>query len=344
MPGDDEPHGGDSGLPPGDQSGEPTSSEELIRRAREGVDSTAGNDAGVTGARRAPRGEPAPTADRPGPPPDPFGRPAPPGSPPLEAPPSPAGTDRRNSVMGLLIAAVVVAVLTVGVVSIFRAGRGEEPPPNAAVEATREALEDVGVRESSIDCVIESLQSEDAFSTLDGVNSKALGDLGAGGVGMPPEIVPFMAAFVETLPDCLSATELQAFATAPATEGPRTLGDNAELDGLWRSCEAGDYEACDLLFIVSPVGSDYEAFGGGCGDREAEVSLPCIVVLGVGPDLVGWEQRCGEGDFGACDLLFSLSAVGSDEERFGATCGNRNEASDVLPLPCTMRYGLGTRP
>ncbi len=343
MPGEDEPDRSDSGLSPGDPTDEPTSSEELIRRAREGLGPMTDDHPVAPATGRPSRGESGGTGDRFGGAPDPFGATAPASFPQPGSPPGPAGTGRRNSVIGLLIAAAVIAVLTVGVVSIFRAG-DEEPPANAAVEATREALEDAGVRESSIDCVIERLQSEDAFSTLDGVNSKALGDIGAGGVGMPPEIVPFMAAFVGTLPDCLSATELQAFATAPATEGPRTLGDSSELDGLWRSCEAGDFEACDLLFIVSPVGSDYEAFGGGCGDRDADVTLPCVVVLGSGPDLAGWEQRCDAGDFGACDLLFSLSAVGSDEERFGATCGNRNEASEVLPLPCTMRYGLGTRP
>jgi hypothetical protein len=47
-------------------------------------------------------------------------------------------------------------------------------------------------------------------------------------------------------------------------------GDVAELDGLWDACASGRgawAAACDLMFRVSPAGSDYEAFGDSCGDR-----------------------------------------------------------------------------
>ncbi len=56
-------------------------------------------------------------------------------------------------------------------------------------------------------------------------------------------------------------------ASPDAVAGPFTFGDDASLDGLWQECEAGDGVACDRLFEVSPVGSDYERFGLTCGDR-----------------------------------------------------------------------------
>jgi hypothetical protein len=51
------------------------------------------------------------------------------------------------------------------------------------------------------------------------------------------------------------------------TDAPWTFGDDPELDLLWVDCEAGIGSACDLLFERSPVGSEYEDFGVGCGNR-----------------------------------------------------------------------------
>ncbi len=51
------------------------------------------------------------------------------------------------------------------------------------------------------------------------------------------------------------------------TDVPWTLGDDAELDGLWVRCEQGEGRACDELFEGSTVGSGYEDFGVSCGNR-----------------------------------------------------------------------------
>lgn len=53
-------------------------------------------------------------------------------------------------------------------------------------------------------------------------------------------------------------------------DGPRTFGDDPELDELWAACEAGDGPSCDALFDAAPLGSDYETFGATCGGRGAE--------------------------------------------------------------------------
>ena len=45
---------------------------------------------------------------------------------------------------------------------------------------------------------------------------------------------------------------------------PADLGDDAELDELTESCFAGDVVACDLLFLQSPIDSEYEEYGDTC--------------------------------------------------------------------------------
>jgi len=53
---------------------------------------------------------------------------------------------------------------------------------------------------------------------------------------------------------------------------PFTLGDDDELDALWAACESGAGAACDELFDLAPLGSDYERFAVSCGGRGAEES------------------------------------------------------------------------
>ncbi|MET1002920.1 MAG: hypothetical protein ABWZ15_14005, partial [Acidimicrobiia bacterium] len=58
-----------------------------------------------------------------------------------------------------------------------------------------------------------------------------------------------------------------------------SLGDDLYLDGLWRSCEAGDADACDQLYYESPSGSGYEDFGATCGNRTEGDQESCVDVL-----------------------------------------------------------------
>lgn len=51
---------------------------------------------------------------------------------------------------------------------------------------------------------------------------------------------------------------------------PDGLGDDPVLDALAQDCFDGDLEACDDLFIESPIDSDYETYGNTCGDRVPE--------------------------------------------------------------------------
>ena len=60
------------------------------------------------------------------------------------------------------------------------------------------------------------------------------------------------------------------FGTCADGSEPMNYGDDAELDALYDACTGGDLEACDDLYLFSPIGSDYEAYGNTCGGRSAE--------------------------------------------------------------------------
>ncbi|MFP4234389.1 MAG: trypsin-like peptidase domain-containing protein [Nitriliruptoraceae bacterium] len=120
----------------------------------------------------------------------------------------------------------------------------------------------------------------------------------------------------------------------PGVDG---YGTDPGLDALWDACEAGDMQACDDLYRYSPVASGYEAFGDSCGERNEPAGW-CEDLYGSaapGPaDVTGYGDdpvldrlwdACEGGDMPACDELFVESPVGSSYERFGDSCGERNE-------------------
>jgi hypothetical protein len=125
-------------------------------------------------------------------------------------------------------------------------------------------------------------------------------------------------------------------------------GSNATLDRLWDRCANGDYPACDRLYLDSPFGSEYEKFGDSCGNRNIPAGY-CVDIYGSGGGSTSsnagnygsnatldrlWD-RCANGDYAACDQLYLDSPAGSEYERFGDTCGNRNTAAGY----CEDIYG-----
>lgn len=81
---------------------------------------------------------------------------------------------------------------------------------------------------------------------------------------------PFSGAFLEE--EAITAADacgidLEGGDPEPALEVGQNYGDNPTLDALWDQCGGGDGAACDTLYNISEVGSDYERFGGTCGDR-----------------------------------------------------------------------------
>jgi len=120
------------------------------------------------------------------------------------------------------------------------------------------------------------------------------------------------------------------------------LGDDPELDAKALACFHADLTACDDLYVGSPDGSLYEAYGATCGARLDEpTNRLCVDVLvptgedptGLGDDefLDALAAQCFAGDLFDCDLLFAGADEGSQYEAYGATCGRRVEATEA---PC----------
>lgn len=67
----------------------------------------------------------------------------------------------------------------------------------------------------------------------------------------------------------------------PAAADPRAVipeyGSDPMFDALADACEQGEMQACDDLFIESPLGSGYEAYGDTCGQRN-EPSAYCTTI------------------------------------------------------------------
>ena len=138
-----------------------------------------------------------------------------------------------------------------------------------------------------------------------------------------------LSAILRCGDDLLDAGAFDFSNSDPITDG-FTYGDDPEMDLLWDLCEFGDGEACDELFFVSPVGSDYEEFGDTCGFRFESATVLCADELGTStggtaygddPLLDGLYDDCSAGNMPACDTLYFDSPVGSEYENYGSTCG-----------------------
>ena len=108
-------------------------------------------------------------------------------------------------------------------------------------------------------------------------------------------------------------------------------GDDPYLDSLYDQCADGDNQACDDLFLESPGGSEYEAFGSNCGGRGGiddwcspdtfETDIPFF--YGEDDFLDNLYDQCADGNDEACDDLFWQSVGGSEYVDFALTCGGR---------------------
>ncbi|MBX9246071.1 hypothetical protein ICW40_14810 [Actinotalea ferrariae] len=127
-----------------------------------------------------------------------------------------------------------------------------------------------------------------------------------------------------------------------------TYGSDPELDALYDACADEDWQACDDLYMESPRGSEYEAFGDSCGGR-TDGGTYCTTEFGTDggtdggtdegeegtdeggasdpnaygddPELDALWDQCAAGDGAACDDLYISAPLGSEYEEFGNTCG-----------------------
>lgn len=132
-----------------------------------------------------------------------------------------------------------------------------------------------------------------------------------------------------------------------STGALRVLGDDPHLDDLAVDCHQGDLSSCDDLYVESPDGSLYEAYGATCGARIDEpTDLLCADVLVGVPDdppstgddfLDELANQCNAGDLVDCDLLYAEADTNSEAEHYGATCGGRLETEE----DCAALVGAG---
>ncbi|MCC5952731.1 MAG: hypothetical protein JJU45_11615 [Acidimicrobiia bacterium] len=145
------------------------------------------------------------------------------------------------------------------------------------------------------------------------------------------------------IPECVTSDrdDEPSTTTTPQAAGPFTFGDDPELDALWEGCDLGDMADCDELWRVTPVDSEYEAFGATCGGRldvaqpggctEQFADLPFDEAMTFGDNIyldLLW-AACEVGDVQGCNALYVVSALGSDYETFGFTCGERVDEGDM---------------
>jgi hypothetical protein len=180
--------------------------------------------------------------------------------------------------------------------------------------------------------------------TVAAVGVLSLASLGAvivGSAGSTPVVAASKA--VTAVPTSEPSDDVD-LSSAPPSDPPTGLGDDAALDELAQSCHDGDLLACDHLYLQSPVDSDYEDYGDTCAGRqdagtenycalgtgvtpgpETEPSGEPVPPEGLGsdPDLDALAQTCYAGDMDACDQLYAEAAAGSDYEIYGDTCAGR---------------------
>lgn len=89
---------------------------------------------------------------------------------------------------------------------------------------------------------------------------KVLGWSIAGVLAVVAVVVGVFLAVDSAVPD-------EQVAAPAATQKPAGLGGDPALDLLAEACHGGDMSACDDLFTVSDVGSDYEEYGDTCAGR-----------------------------------------------------------------------------
>lgn len=119
-------------------------------------------------------------------------------------------------------------------------------------------------------------------------------------------------------------------------EGESSEGRNAFFDSLHAACSQGDLAACDDLYRYAPRESAYSSFASTCGNRrESSGDAFCFDYEANEPteDQEIFAQRlntltdeCEKGMMPSCDELYWMADPASDEEAFGATCGNRQSA------------------
>ena len=338
---------------------EPLSSDELLRRAREDLLRQPGTASPPDDDNEAPDDAlemvlGAPVDQRDTPPVEEFTEPAPSPAPTPTPTPArrtdpvavPVGSSGRKDIWASTVAAAIVGILiAIGVALAVRVIGGDDPVDRTeaiteGVESgLRDGLETMGLPETTVSCVLDGIRASGAYDRLGELDDSDIATLAtippdAPLSSYPPQFRPIAEATAQSMVACVDPSDSGGLALG--TGQPNELGDDPDFDRLWNACETTGGEECDLLYLVSPAGSDYEAFGATCGNRNDPTEGACMDLNGDGPRLDVWRDQCAAGDAGGCDLLYQFSPLESEDEAFGTTCGGRDDPS---PLSCWIRFG-----
>lgn len=105
-----------------------------------------------------------------------------------------------------------------------------------------------------------------------------------------------------------------------------TVDATSVLVALSDACRGGGFVACDVLYVVAAGDQTLRDLGGSCGGGEEPPGW-CAALHGVLVDPASMRQECADGDMFSCDALYAYSPLGSDDEQFGWTCGDRARTS-----------------
>ena len=331
------------------------SSEELVRRARERLEgereaSPTDEPLTPTDAPEEPVAPEEPFVDEqrdPPEPPRPYVR-------PVGSPPPPTVPQEPPEVLWYQkgwVRAVGAGVVALGVF-LFNSGAFDSSPDEQAESAFHDVLTEAGISEASADCVVTGLRDGgyfDSLAELDESELDALSELtpGSGLAGAPPEFQHLMEGFFLYVFDptigCLSPAELSVLDSAGSGFSSDPLVASVVVS-LEAGCSRGSMADCDMLWFMSDVDSPEEMIAETCGGRNDPIDFDltsCVVVYDNDADFEQLVQECGDGFNVACDILYFLTDIGSEEEALAASCGGLREP--VYNLPCIATFGLGSR-
>lgn len=105
---------------------------------------------------------------------------------------------------------------------------------------------------------------------------------------------------------------------------------------LVAECQAGDMQACDDLGWEAEYGSDAAEVAETCGGHYPDAYGMCVNAEEDAQELQQYYDACAGGDMAACDDLYLYADYGSQQAKFGSTCGNRYKESYGM---CEYDYG-----
>jgi hypothetical protein len=177
-----------------------------------------------------------------------------------------------------LIIIVGTSLVIIGLIAVVRSGDSFDR--SGAV--TRAAEDSAG-----------RLTQEQAECYVDGVHDQLGGRYLAPDASVPDDIAARMTSIrVDCVglanlgvPSTLDPESAGVISTPPTEAGnlPREKGDDPTLDALYDQCASGSGQACDDLFLLSPVRSAYESFAITCGNRTTERRCADVYVLAPPP-------------------------------------------------------------